>query len=89
MLYLDETYPYAFRMFMIALISSVLYFVVVLYTRQLLMRILLAYKGWLCKSRYFLHCIFIILLKIIKGLKYSYNNNLMYVVTIFLSLFRV
>lgn len=49
-LYLDETYPYSFRMFMIALISSVLYFVFVLYSRQFLMRVLLAYKGWLCKE---------------------------------------
>ena len=48
-LYIDDSYPYLFRLFMISLISSVIYFIVMLYTRQYLLRILLAYKGWLCK----------------------------------------
>lgn len=47
LLHIDDSYPYFFRLFMIALISSVIYFIVMLYTRQYLLRILLAYKGWL------------------------------------------
>jgi len=81
-LYLDDTYPYLFRMFMISLISSVLYFVVVLYTRQFLMRILLAYKGWLYqppRSQSKIVLLWGLLLRIISGRKprlYSYQNTL-------------
>lgn len=49
MIYLDESYPHFFRMFMISLISSVIYFIVILYTRQYFLRMLLSYKGWLCE----------------------------------------
>ena len=49
MIYLDESYPHFFRMFMISLISSVIYFIVILYARQYFLRMLLSYKGWLCK----------------------------------------
>lgn len=81
-LYLDDTYPYAFRMFMISLIASVLYFVVILYTRQFLMRILLAYKGWLYqppRSMSYTVLLWALLLRIISGRKprlYSYQNTL-------------
>jgi len=81
-LYLDDTYPYMFRIFAISLMSSVLYFVVVLYTRQFLMRILLSYKGWLYqppRSQSKIVLLWGLMLRIISGRKprlYSYQNSL-------------
>ena len=49
-IYLDEeTYPYFLRLFVISFILSIMYFIVLLYTRQYMLRILLSWKGWLCK----------------------------------------
>eukprot|EP00795_Rhopilema_esculentum_P003730 gene3730-15005_t len=48
-MYLDDSYPYFLRLFVISIILSVIYFIVLLYTRQYLLRILLSWKGWLCE----------------------------------------
>ena len=48
-LYIDSSYPYMIRVALISLLSSVVYFIVMLYMRQYMLRGLLAYKGWLCK----------------------------------------
>ena len=46
---LDDSYPYILRILLISLVSSIVYFIVALYTRQYFLRGLLSYKGWLCK----------------------------------------
>ncbi len=48
-MYLDDSYPYYVRLFVTAAIISVIYFIILLYTRQYILRILLSWTGWLCK----------------------------------------
>lgn len=55
-LYLDDSYPYFLRIFFISLITSVVYFIIQLYTRQYMLRVLLSYKGWLCKYCLLMKC---------------------------------
>ena len=49
LLYLDEHYPYNFRVVTIAVLAGVVFFIVLLYLRQYVLRMLLAYRGWMCK----------------------------------------
>lgn len=49
LLYLDEKYPYNFRLLVTSLVSGIVFFVVLLYLRQYTLRMLLAYRGWMCK----------------------------------------
>jgi len=83
MIYLDESsYPHFFRMFWISLISSVIYFIVILYTRQYFLRMLLSYRGWLYqqpRSQSKVVLLWGLLVRIVSGRGarlYSYQNSL-------------
>jgi len=82
MIYLDDSYPHFFRMFMISLISSVIYFIVILYTRQYFLRMLLSYRGWLYqqpRSQSKVVLLWGLLVRIVSGRGprlYSYQNSL-------------
>lgn len=47
LLNLDETYPYNFRLIFISVLAGVVFFITVLYLRQYMLRMLLAYRGWM------------------------------------------
>lgn len=49
LLHLDEAYPYNFRLVVISVLAGVVFFIVLLYLRQYTLRMLLAYRGWMCK----------------------------------------
>ena len=44
-IYMDDSYPYLLRLFLISFIMSVVYFIVLLYSRQYMLRILLSWTG--------------------------------------------
>ena len=48
-LYLDHSYPLLLRIFIISFITAIGFFLALLYTRQYALRILLSYRGWMCK----------------------------------------
>ncbi|XP_002154641.1 carnitine O-palmitoyltransferase 1, liver isoform [Hydra vulgaris] len=81
-IHLDDSYNYYFRAFMISLLSSIVYFIVILYTRQYLLRLLLSYKGWLYqppRSQSIVVLIWSILVRIVSGRSprlYAYQNSL-------------
>jgi len=81
-LYLDDSYPYFLRIFFVSLITSVVYFIIQLYTRQYLLRILLSYKGWLYqppRSQSIIVLIWGLLVRVVSGRHprlYSYQNSL-------------
>ncbi|XP_057315865.1 carnitine O-palmitoyltransferase 1, liver isoform-like [Hydractinia symbiolongicarpus] len=81
-MYLDDSYPYFFRLFMISLISSIVYFIVILYTRQYILRFLLAYKGWLYqppRSQSIIVIIWALIVRVVSGRHprlYAYQNSL-------------
>lgn len=49
LLNLDEKYPYNLRLLFISVLAGVVFFIILLYLRQYLLRMLLAYRGWMCK----------------------------------------
>ena len=49
LLNLDEAYPYNFRLVVVSVLAGVVFFVTVLYLRQYTLRMLLAYRQWMCK----------------------------------------
>jgi len=49
LLHLDEAYPYNFRLIVVSVLAGVVFFIVLLYLRQYTLRMLLAYRGWMCK----------------------------------------
>ena len=51
LIYLDETYPYNFRLAFISTLAGIVFFIVLLYLRQYTLRMLLAYRGWMCKLK--------------------------------------
>ena len=55
LIYLDEAYPYNFRLAFISTLAGIVFFIVLLYLRQYTLRMLLAYRGWMCKSKPSLH----------------------------------
>lgn len=81
-LYIDDSYPYLLRVTLISLVSSIVYFIVMLYARQYMLRFLLAYKGWLYqppRSQSVLVLIWGVLVRIVSGRKprlYAYQNSL-------------
>ena len=48
-LHLDEAYPYNVRLVIVSTLAGVVFFIVLLYLRQYTLRMLLAYRGWMCK----------------------------------------
>ena len=50
LIYLDNSHHLLLRIFVISLIVAIGFFIVVLYARQYALRILLSYRGWMCKS---------------------------------------
>eukprot|EP00112_Aurelia_sp_Birch-Aquarium-sp1_P017854 Seg418.12 transcript_id=Seg418.12/GoldUCD/mRNA.D3Y31 product="Carnitine O-palmitoyltransferase 1 liver isoform" protein_id=Seg418.12/GoldUCD/D3Y31 len=81
-IYLDNTYPYFLRLFVIAFIISVIYFIVLLYTRQYLLRMLLSWKGWLYqppRSQSIVTILWALMVRLVSGKHarlYSYQNSL-------------
>jgi len=81
-IYLDETYPYFVRLFVISFILSIIYFIVLLYTRQYMLRILLSWKGWLYqppRSQSLMTIFWALLVRLVRGKTarlYSYQNSL-------------
>ena len=51
-IYLDQSYNLLLRIFCTSLIVAVGFFVTLLYARQYALRILLSYRGWMCKYVY-------------------------------------
>ena len=51
LIYLDEAYPYNFRLAFISTLAGIVFFIVLLYLRQYTLRMLLAYRGWMCKLK--------------------------------------
>ena len=49
LLHLDEAYPYHIRLVFISTLAGVVFFALLLYLRQYTLRMLLAYRGWMCK----------------------------------------
>lgn len=49
LLNLDEAYPYNFRLIFVSVLVGVVFFVTLLYLRQYTLRMLLAYRQWMCK----------------------------------------
>ena len=49
LLHLDEAYPYNFRLVFVSVLAGVVFFITLLYLRQYTLRMLLAYRGWMCK----------------------------------------
>lgn len=81
-LLLDDSYPYVLRILVISFVSSISYFVVILYVRQYLLKILLAYKGWLYqppKSQSVVVMVWGLLVRMVSNRRptlYSYQNTL-------------
>lgn len=72
-IYLDSSYPQIPRILVISLLTAIGFFVIVLYTRRYMLRILLSYRGWMCK--YNVTCIFTVIIchcsQIIEGKCFS------------------
>eukprot|EP00794_Sanderia_malayensis_P019509 gene19509-21438_t len=81
-IYLDDSYPYFIRLFIIAFLISVIYFIVLLYSRQYMLRILLSWTGWLYqppRSQSIITIIWALLVRLVSGKHarlYSYQNSL-------------
>lgn len=54
LLYFDESYHLLLRVFFISLIAAVGFFIFLWYARQYALRILLSYRGWMCKCLQFI-----------------------------------
>lgn len=50
LLNLDEKYPYNLRLLFISVLVGVVFFIILLYLRQYLLRMLLAYRGWMYET---------------------------------------
>lgn len=81
-MHLDDSFPIIFRILVISLISSFLYFICAMYVRQYVVRILLSYKGWLYqppRSQSIIVMLWAVLIKIFSHRKpriYSYQGSL-------------
>lgn len=70
LLHLDEAYPYNFRLVFVSVLVGVVFFIVLLYLRQYTLRILLAYRGWMCKN----HLIFLFFSLSIAGYLWNFKK---------------
>ncbi|XP_048580409.1 carnitine O-palmitoyltransferase 1, liver isoform-like isoform X1 [Nematostella vectensis] len=81
-LYLDERYPYNFRLIVVSLVTGLGFFIVLLYLRQYMLRMLLAYRGWMYqppRSQSIVTLLWGLMVRICSGhhpTLYSYQNSL-------------
>lgn len=82
LIYLDEAYPYNFRLAFISTLAGIVFFIVLLYLRQYTLRMLLAYRGWMYeppRSQSKLTLLWGLMVKLCSGQRpklYSYQNSL-------------
>ena len=73
-IYLDQSHHLLLRIFGISLIAAIGFFIVLLYARQYALRILLSYRGWMCKCIYSTGVFSVVI--VFNSSVFSYGSNI-------------